>query len=86
MSLKNRRGVIEISDDAMVNDPNEKYLGALWSNVFPVKIEHEPWKHANKIWCMSLLFREVKQGDKIPEYVLEFTLRDGVITVKAKER
>jgi len=87
MSIKNRRGVVEISDYSMVDEPEEKHLKALWSNVFPVKIEYQPWKHCYKIWGMSLLFKKIVEGDKIPEYTMEFTLnKDESVTVKAIEK
>ena len=86
--LKKRRGRIVITREVL-DDPNEKALRAMFLNFFPVATENNHDYNmygAVTFYGYSPHFREVEEGELMPEYIVTFERREnGEILFKEVE-
>ena len=70
-TLRNNRGAVVFSREFLTEHPTEEFLKAIFSNFFPVAAEnhHKNYMYDKiKMFGYSKHFREISEGEVIPEY------------------
>ena len=83
-TLKHRRGKVVLSRQFIYDDPQEEILKPLFENFFPAATEpHHAAGMYNAIifFGYSPHFREVKEGEVMPEYIAQLYRNDDGTTV-----
>lgn len=79
-NLEKRKGFIIFDREFLTKNPCEGYLKEVFNNFFPVatKIVHEFSLYEKiKMFGFSRHFREVKEGEAIPQYDIYITANEG---------
>lgn len=71
----NRAGAFEVSDSLIEKEP--ELVMKVFGEVIVTRAEHLYYKGAIEYYALSKHFREVKEGEKIPRYTIEYN-KDGV--------
>ena len=80
MDLKNKRGIIKVSDAIMWDF---EIMKVVYSEFFPYHIEYEHWNKVFKIHGCCERFIEIKEGDVTPQY--EFIITRSIENVLTLE-
>lgn len=79
--LKKRVGIVRFANH-FLDDPKEDEMIATFSNFFPLSIGNDQSAGIYGFDVMlgySMHFREICEGEKIPEYIIKLKRVDGVV-------
>lgn len=77
-TLQNNRGVVVFSREFLTEYPTEELLKAVFSNFFPVETETK-MNGIIKMYGYSQHFKEISEGEVIPEYEIELISNENGI-------
>ena len=85
--MKSRKGIITISSE-ILEEANPEILKAIFSKIFPLQtIENEQFlnKKTTSYLALSEKFRELKEGDKIPDYQISLIQAQNLVISEISE-